>query len=219
MEYSPKRIVQFQGGDGRRNGQLAYDIPPNRLTSETDLLLQEEAPTELLLVDWKSGHQFWTASGVKAAFQFQFLALLIFRNFEIERLNVKVLNTRLKSWTSPVTFSAYDIDAIESRVVSALMARSEALDDDNPSYWPELSKCQICPAVMDCADANDDATEICKDAAAFARATMRRRIACDKKTKMLMKHVQEFGPILWDGGSYGPKPPSKPKVTYAFGGK
>lgn len=152
----PENVLRWDGGDGDRSGQLAWDMPDLgvRVTSELDLLHAGPAPQLLHEVDWKSGHKVFSAQDVRDSFQFQLHAWLVFQNYpEVAALQTVIWHTRANRRGWAVEFRREDSRAIQARIRHAAglwwTHRSDA-PADTPA-WPLPEKCDDCPAARNCA--------------------------------------------------------------------
>lgn len=169
-DRSPDDVIIFDGGEGERSGQLAWDVFPAtettgavRLTAELDLMLTSASVEEVEVWDWKSGHRWWTATDVAASFQFQMQAWLVLRNFpQVNSVHVRVFMVREGLATGVVTFRRKDVYAIEQRLKRAvdIYLETKAKPVGEAETWPILGKCSICPAVRKCPAACGEAKDI-----------------------------------------------------------
>lgn len=147
----PHNILRFDGGEGSRSGQLAWEIPDLGvcLTSEIDLLLATASIEVVEEIDYKAGHKPWWCDDVADAFQFQVHAALIFQNYPaVNAVRVRVWCTRLNRITHTVVFSRNRLHDYEVRIRSALEARRTHYD--NPPTWPMPEKCGQCQVAARC---------------------------------------------------------------------
>lgn len=162
-------ILRFDGGEGDRSGQLAWDIEDLgvRITSEVDLLLGTPSPQVVQEIDYKSGWKRWNESMVRDSFQFQLHAWLIWHNYEsVDAVAVRVYETRSRRLTYSIEFRRErDYAAINTRVRSAAgeWFMHAGNDPDKVPTWPTVEKCAICSAAIRCPAALH-VREFCADA-------------------------------------------------------
>lgn len=222
QERAPDDLLRYDGGDGEAGGQLAADLEVRtggdetqtvRLTAEVDLLLATESREELDLWDWKAGRVHWTATDVKASFQFQFYAWLVFRNYQnVRRVNVRVYMTREASATSVVTFEARDFFGIERRLASAayLFLKYRAAAPQHVPAWPAPEKCAICPAAIRCHAASKPAADLATDPERFLREYAATEAKADQmRAALTLKVRKEQRDLRFDGIGFGVEEPRK----------
>ena len=151
----PDNLLRFDGGEGDRSGQLAWDLPETgcRVTSEIDLLHSGPAPTLLHELDWKSGRGHYSVLAVRDALQFQLHWWLVAQNYpDIEALSVSVWHTRSNERTIAVQFTRRDLPAIGARIrhAAGLWREHQENQPETTPAWPTTAKCSECPAVFDC---------------------------------------------------------------------
>lgn len=220
-QRAPEDLIRFDGGDGPMSGQLAADLIAGestiRLTCELDLMLATPSPEEVVVYDWKSGHKHWTATSVRASFQFQFYAYLVLRNYpSVQRVGVRIFMSAKNETTSLIIFQRKDMFAIEQRIKSAaanFLQFRFTPTADIPT-WPELYKCSICDAAMNCpaafeVEARDDERLVRQLVVIEARA--------EKIRKVLTAKVRASGDLRFAQGTpeavaFGTGKPSKPRA-------
>jgi len=216
-------IIRFDGGSGELSGQLAWDIDLDdaamRVTSELDMLYATASDEVVEIVDWKSGFKTWTATDIKASFQFPLHAWLVMQNYPgISEVGVRVFNTRWNSWTGRVVFRRDDLDEYESRIAAAAKVMVKYRDSDDPPTWPSRDKCRICDAASLCPIVGRDIRSILESPAAFL-ADMN---AVSERLKAMQDiaadHVQRTGEdiVAPDGLAFGidkPKANRRPQAT------
>lgn len=217
-------LIRFDGGDGDRSGQLAWDIGehdgrPVRLTCEVDLLAATASVNELALYDWKSGRKTWSPTDIKTSFQFgTFYAFIVLANYPAcERIRVRVWNTRKRSLTGAVVFERRDMAAMQARLDEAVALYLKHSPDlhgvgvDNAPAWPQMEKCSQCDAARHCPEATGPVRDCGGDLAAAGRQYVAMTAAADQLKKSLTARVDETGEAidLGDGEWFG-RPESKP---------
>ena len=214
---NPADILRYQGGDGERTGQIAFDITPGgpgkaaqRLTTELDLLMAGEARDELCVTDWKTGRTAWAAAKVRSAFQFQFQSALIFHVYpDCHRVWVRVWSPRTGGATGWVGFTRRDGADVEARCSMAVEARRAALaDPEHAVCYPDAERCSRCPATKLCPSAADPALQLAMDPQGFLANFAIRQLQMDKDEAAMLAYVKAHGPIVGNGWAYGPKKPS-----------
>ena len=210
-------IMRYDGGEGDASGQLAYEIKPGfQITSELDLLLATVSPEQLLEVDYKTGHKQWTAEDVKNSFQFQFHAVLVFRNYEeVQSLQVVIWNTRknIKSYT--VEFKRHELQAYESRILKAIEIY-EQNQNTLPDSWPTREKCAMCDVSIKCHAVDADLKEVAENPEQFLEETVRLDEIVKARKKQLSAHVDKTGRdvVTQSGDAFGnDKPATSRKPT------
>lgn len=225
-------LLHYDGGVGRRSGQLAADVGGIRVTSEIDLLYASPSKAILEEVDYKSGHKLYSHQEVWDSFQFGLHALLVFANYpEVQALRVRVWNSRSNGLTWPVEFrreqaSVYDVPqerGPDRRVVGPIYARvNEAVaawlkwrnhEPEKAAAWPELTKCSICPAAIFCPVAGDEVWQLNDDPGAFVDQMVAVEAKLKAMKKLAGKYVDKNGDIVSESGACygGEKPKSKKK--------
>ena len=165
----PNDVMRFDGGEGDRSGQLAWeprlDLPV--CTGAVDLLLATESEAELDLYDWKTGRTWFNSTAVSQSFQFAFYSAMIFENYpDCDTVNVRVLMTRFSAMAPVVRFARTKLDDYTARILSALTIYDEHRDSPRPPTWPHTAKCQLCPASGICPEATRDVRDFADDPAA-----------------------------------------------------
>lgn len=147
-------LLRFDGGEGVRSGQLAWEVAGTcTVTSEIDLLYTSASPGLLEEIDYKTGHKLYTHDDVRDSFQFGLHAFLVFKNYpKVDALRVRVWNTRVNQLTWPVTFLREHLDQQAARISSATRVWWEhgAGDPMQAPAWPSAEKCPGCVAVTRC---------------------------------------------------------------------
>ncbi len=153
---APENILHYDGGEGERCGQLAYDFDDFqcRVTSEVDFLAAANATPEVLYeIDIKSGHKLVTMDVVGDSFQFQMHSMLVFHKYlECKVLRVSAWNTRTNKRSWAYEFPREHFSAYRNRVHSAASYwyRYRDLPPERCPAWPEKYKCSICDAAHLC---------------------------------------------------------------------
>lgn len=155
----PANILRFDGGRDAQSGQLSWDMTDLglRITSEVDLLHAGPSPDVLHEVDWKSGHERWTADKVADSFQFQLHAWLVLNNYpDVQALEVRVWNVRFNSVTFRVLFKRSDLYGISVRIRNAAVqyTKIRGKSPEDCQAWPTAEKCAWCPAAAMCSAVN-----------------------------------------------------------------
>jgi hypothetical protein len=187
-QLHPFNILRFDGGQGDRSGQLAFDLNDLRLrvTSELDLLHAGPAAEQLHEVDYKTGHKLWSARDVRDSFQFMLHAALVFENYpDVQSLEVRVWNTRLRRMTWGVEFDRRKLGEFRSRLysVAKFYAQWQDAPPDEAPAWPAVEKCEICAAAALCPLAGRDVGQVHEDPAGFVD----RMVAVDAKLKSMRR--------------------------------
>ncbi len=224
-QRNPADILRFQGGQGERTGQIAYDIFPGgpgkaaqRLTTELDLLMAADARDELAVTDWKTGRTAWTAAKVRASFQFNFQAMLTFEVYpECNRVWVRVFSPRTGGSTGYVAFTRRDAEDMKARCGKALLVRQAALEDPaKAETWPDAERCCQCPAIGRCPKAAEPAGMLAADPGMFLEGFAIRQLQLDQDAKALAAYAKAHGPIEAAGWVFGPTPPSNRARPYGL---
>lgn len=164
-ECSPPAILRYDGGKGDKSGQLARDFEDLnvRVTSEIDFLTATASREVVEETDYKTGHKLHTAESVKADFQFQLHAWLIFDAYpSVKCVRIRVWNTRTNRLTYSVEFTRDDEPQFAARIRSAVtlwLANRNSIPELTET-WPESHRCAWCPAAIKCPDANKDVKEV-----------------------------------------------------------
>jgi hypothetical protein len=214
----PANILGFDGGVGRYSSQLAIDLGAMgvRATSELDLITSSPDSTELIcLDDWKSGNTRHTAASVKASFQFQFHAVLLFHRYpKVQAVEVRIWDTRLNRRTHAVQFERRDFDAYLARVRMAATQREKLKHTGgDPETWPSVEKCRVCEAACICPEADD----LAKTATTEPEQLLGKLIATQAREKQLKKLltavIDKTGkPVVLEKHAYGRQFKSEPKA-------
>lgn len=152
-EHTAAHVLRYDGGEGDRSGQLAWECGEFLVTSELDLLLATQAKSVLREHDWKSGWKFHDIDSVRDSLQFQLHAVLVLNNYpDCEELDVAVWNTRKGSRLPYVTFPRTKLPQYEARIKSYLniLADYESAPLDKVPCWASTEKCRICDVSARC---------------------------------------------------------------------
>lgn len=150
---NPLNILHYDGGSGKRSGQLAIDLNGYRVTSELDFCHSGPSPELVHLVDYKTGWDTWTASDVADSFQFQLHAVLLLHRYErINGVEVVIWNTRTNQRTYRVVFDRRDYDTYRARIAEAVsvMRANQGRPIASVAAWPTAEKCRLCPVAARC---------------------------------------------------------------------
>lgn len=206
----PGIIMRFDGGEGGRCGQLAYEVPDLgvTVTSELDLLYSSPSPELVEEIDYKTGHKQHWVDDVADSFQFQLHATLIFKNYpEVNAARIRVWDTRFNRLTYGVTFSRNRIADYEFRIRSALEARRRHFD--NPPCWPTSEKCGQCAVAARCPVGSAE-YPISAEPSEVLRDLIAVRARGDALEQRLTAHVDATGQdVRLNGVAFGR---SKPKA-------
>lgn len=210
----PGNILRFDGGEGERCGQLAYDIPDLgvRVTSELDLLFSTPSPELLDEIDYKTGQKQHSVDDVAESFQFQLHGTLVFKNYpNVNALRIRVWDTRHNRLTYGVTFSRNRLADYEFRIRSALESRRRHWD--KPPTWPTLEACRICPVAARCPVAEypikAEPVELLRDLIAV-------RARADAIEERLSAHVDATGQdVRCNGVAFGRQKPKAERKSPA----
>ncbi|HEY3967254.1 MAG TPA: PD-(D/E)XK nuclease family protein [Planctomycetaceae bacterium] len=208
---NPEDLLRFDDGDdmtaqggANMSGQLAADMEVDgvtaRLTCEVDLLMSTVSVEELDLWDWKSGRKHWTATAVRSSFQFQFYPYLIFRNYPVQRVTVRIFMPALSETTAAVTIQRKDMFQIEQRIKSAArlyLAHRNTPIEQVPA-WPEIYKCSICDAVRVCPVA---AEPLATDPEKLLRQLVVIEAQADSIKDVLKEMVRDGGDLIFAAGT------------------
>lgn len=150
LSIHPENILRYDGGDGGRSGQLAYDIEHLgcRVTSELDFLYAGDSPDVLHEVDYKTGNTPHTVQSIKHSFQFQHHAALVLNTYpEIKALEVVIWRTFVNQKSYRVIFDRRDLGKWMARIeqAAALATRYRRQPLERLPTWPEQDKCGLCP--------------------------------------------------------------------------
>ena len=127
----PNDLIAYQGGEGDHSGQFAREFsagtpekPATIITSEVDMLLAGTTTSELLEIDFKTGHTSWSSVDVRDSWQFRLHAWLLFEAFPgLEYLHVDIWMTRLHSHAPTYTFVRKRMSDFDALLASAVQIR------------------------------------------------------------------------------------------------
>jgi hypothetical protein len=211
-------ILRYDGGDGKRTGQVAADLDANvRLTAEMDLLLSTESTEVLRLYDWKTGRGTSDIGDVKDAFQFQFYCWLLFQEYPgVNRVDVVVANTREGRALPPVHFYRSKLPEYLGRITTAVNAwtdNEEPVPLEKVAAWPSVEKCRLCDAAVDCPVAE---REVAMEPVGVLLQVIALDARRDKLEELLKAAVTKSGgPIRTpEGDCYGKFGAEKPRETF-----
>jgi hypothetical protein len=223
-------IISFDGGEGKRSGQLAFDFESLglRYTSEVDFLRATISPSVLEEWDWKTGRKKWTETDILDSFQFQshwFLVANTFRQRDsdepLEALDVRILNTLYGKCTYNARFTRDMLPAIKSRIQMAAqqwyLHRHKKPED--AETWPTREKCRICDAAAMCRICDSDVRQIITDPGTYLETTMAIGEHYDARKTLLGGVVEKTGKdiVSEEGNAYGfQKPTSTRKPAKSF---
>ncbi len=134
IRRSPEDVLVYQGGTGKRDPQLAWDILPAagergpiRITSEIDLLVAGASAEELEETDFKRW-QSYSGTDILKSFQFRCHAWLIFRNYpDCQTIRVRTWSLPRNECSPWVTFSRRDADDFTCCLLSTVDIRQWVL--------------------------------------------------------------------------------------------
>lgn len=152
---SPLHVLRYDGGTGKRSGQLSHQLGtlPLIVTCEVDLLLATASKQQVIMLDWKSGWKQWSASAVADSFQFQFYAAMVLHNYpDVLSVLTKILNTRTNTWTYEIEFTRSDLDRYMGRIntTAAEWWKHRESATENVPAWPGREKCERCRVAQMC---------------------------------------------------------------------
>ena len=213
---NPDDLLVYQGGTGERSGQLAVELLPATqtagaiyATSEIDLLLAGASAVEVDEIDFKSGQTEWTAAKVRASFQFNLHAILIFARYpDCQAVNTSIYMTRFNRLTNPVSFTRAGSEPFTGRLLQALEYRRIALaavaEGGTAEAWPLPDKCGLCPAVLMCPAAFAPCGEIARDPVRYAKNTHVLELFVGARKNGLRDYIEAHGTITdGEGFAYG----------------
>lgn len=189
----PENILRYDGGEGKRSGQLSWDLPSLgcRVTSEIDLLHAGPSPECLHEHDYKTGHKQWTDADVKNAFQFRLHGWLIFNNYpDVNGSRVRVWNTRLNVSTYAVELKRKwmaDYSTQVAHVAGIWYEHRDKKPEDCPT-WPTIEKCSQCDAASLCPASGQAITELADDPGAYVD----RMVAIEGQLEGMKKLATKF---------------------------
>lgn len=154
-EIHPLNIMRWDGGPGDKSGQLSHDYEDLgvRCTSELDLINSNRRTEVITVTDWKTGHEWYTASKVADSFQFQMHAWLLFHNYpNVQVAEFRVWMTRFNSVTPPATFKRDEFFELDHRIRSAAVQFAKWRDKtpEECAAWPLVEKCAGCRFAAQC---------------------------------------------------------------------
>lgn len=217
----PANIVKFDGGEGRRSGQLAHNIDflCVAVTSEVDLLHAGPSKKILHEVDYKSGRTAHNATVVANSFQFQMHAYLVLANFpDVDALEVSIWETRRGKPNLPVMFTREEFPQYEMRIMQAAQFW-KAYHDKEPEAcpaWPDIEKCRYCPARMVCPIVPP--SDCHQDPAAFVMSMIALESKLDDMKAEAIAYVEDTGAdiVTPDGVAFGFDKPRETKPRAAI---
>lgn len=221
-DIHPENIIRFDGGEGDRSGQLAFDMPDLglRITSEVDLLYAGPSKEVIHEVDYKSGRKVWFERDVGDSFQFCVHAWLILHNYpDVEEVEIRVWSTRRagSGITRSVRFKRDDLYHYDHRLRSAAMAYKRWRDTppEQCDYQPQVERCSLCPAAALCPATGRDIREAAMDRAGLLGRIVATSAVLAKLTDLAEAIVDQDGEdIIGDGVAFGlGKPSSNRKPT------
>jgi hypothetical protein len=216
----PANIVKFDGGEGRRSGQLAHNIDflGVAVTSEVDLLHAGPSKKILHEVDYKSGRTAHGATAVANSFQFQMHAYLVLANVpDVDALEVSIWETRRGKPNLPVMFTREEFPQYEMRIMQAAQFWKAYHDKEPESCpaWPDIEKCRYCPARMVCPIVPPSACR--HDPAAFVMSMIALEAKIDEMKAEAIAYVEDTGAdiVCPDGVAFGFDKPreTKPRAS------
>lgn len=214
-------LVRYDGGEGEQSGQLAWDLTehqgrPVRLTCETDLLMACGSDEEFNLYDYKSGRKFWSATDVQTSFQLGcFYPWMVFVNHpSLQRLHVRVWNTRINQLTGRVTFIRNrDMPGMQGRIEAAVQVYLEHRLRESAPAWPSLEKCAMCDAASECPEAKGPVRDFAADPEAYLRQYVALTASAKQMAKVMAAHVDKHGDLRFGSGddavAFGRDKPTK----------
>lgn len=213
-------ILRFDGGEGDRSGQLAFDYPDLKLRPTTELDLLHSGPSRevLHIVDYKSGFARWTAEAVKNAFQFRFQSYQVFENYpEVSAVEVRIWDTRYNSLTYGVEFRRdRDHEPIhwEIRKRAELWKKYHDKEPDQVPAHPDVERCLRCPAVTLCMHSKHLAEPI-NDPERYLLETAAMERIVDARKELLEEAVKRRGSdiVASDGTCFGLDKPKANRKT------
>lgn len=224
-----ENILRFDGGDGDRSGQVAWNLDDlqMRVTAEVDLLFAGPSPQVIHEIDYKSGHAFWTAREVATAFQFQLHGWLLLHTYPgVDAVECRIWNTRLNSLTYGVTFKRSDLYNLEYRVheAAALKRRHEATEFADAETWPEWDRCSGCAAAAICPAAARPIADAAADPARLVDELVARKANVAALEKLAAAIVERTGRDILTpaGNAFGAgkmRKPRKPTLSLYTHGK
>ena len=222
----PADIVVHDGGTETRSGQLAHDLDVDgsiiRITCEVDLLLATESPGQLEMIDYKSGRGEWTVTGVASSFQLGcWYPVVVMMNYPIERLAVRVWNTRTNDLLPGVIIERKRIPDMIERIKSAARIWKQHHADKEVKTvpaWPGFEKCSNCSGAFLCPSARSPVKDVAEDPSAALGQYVALTMALNQLGDALSAHVKQTHEsiTLPDGTTYGLKPPAKPRLSYGL---
>lgn len=221
-ELHPNNIMRFDGGTGRRSGQIGWNVPSigRCITSELDLLVATPSKEVLDEHDWKSGQRrTWTAAEVRNSFQFGLHAWLVLRNYpDVNTLNVTIWPTRNVKSRCSVQFFRNDLQALENRILTAAQywAAYNGKPLETVPAWPSAEKCRLCSGAAFCP--LEPPQDVADDPAAYVGALVALGAKIDAMKEAAIAHVELTGRdiITDDGLAFGFNKPIERKARAAL---
>jgi hypothetical protein len=221
-----ENILRFDGGEGMKSGQLAWDFDTLKVcvTSEVDFLHSTPSPSLLSEIDWKTGWKKWTEEDVRSSFQFQLHAFLVLMNYpEVEALRVVIWNTRHRTKTWDVDFRRDQLEPIRFRIMKAIENwwKFRSMEIEDVPAWPVTEKCELCDYAIHCPVADGEIVDVNNDPQAFVEQMVVLTQRLDSMKKAGKSYVKLHGDI-WtlNGDAFGfDKPQSKRKVLAFYSQK
>ncbi len=207
---NPANILHYDGGTGKRSGQLAVPIPSLGciVSAELDLVYTGASKKTLHATDWKSGRQHWSVTSVARSFQFGAMhPYLVFENYpEVDALEIEIATTRYGGWVQPVEFRREHLDRYAARVYKAaeIAMVCRGLPIEKVPCWPEREKCAGCPAAARCRITPPESCAA--DPGAFVLSMHTLKCALAAMTDEASAYVATHGPIEYGGLAFGHKP-------------
>jgi hypothetical protein len=218
-ETDPDNILRFDGGQGKRCGQLSWESSDGIVvTTEFDLLRATESIQVLREDDWKGGWKQHGIGDVAKSFQFNLHAVLAFENYpDVQRLDVHVWDLRRSGYEPPsVQFYRRKLDQYRALIETA--AHIYIDNDQKPladvPCWASTEKCRICDVAARCPAVDRPLPE---DDGELLRKLIAIDAHRDAVESELQARVTRRGgkPIVTDDGdSFGKYGTEKPRETW-----
>jgi hypothetical protein len=210
-ETDPDNILRFDGGQGKRCGQLSWESSDGIVvTTEFDLLRATESIQVLREDDWKGGWKQHGISDVAKSFQFNLHAVLAFENYpDVQRLDVHVWDLRRSGYEPPsVQFYRRKLDQYRALIETAghIYIDNDQIPLEKVAAWPAVEKCRICDVSVNCPVAE---REVAADPVARAVQFVALEAKYEAIKTLLMADIEKNGgrPI---------ETPSGDKVEFSF---